>query len=60
MLNDPSGQQKNPVSLEEKQGFQKLRAMADPLLKKASCPAQGHHLGVISPKAPPREKSTYW
>jgi hypothetical protein len=38
---------KNPVLVKEKQGPQKLRAMADPLLKKVPCPALGEHLGVL-------------
>jgi hypothetical protein len=38
---------KNPVSATKKQGPQKIRAMADPLLKKVPCPALGKHLGVL-------------
>ena len=36
-----------PAPVMEKQGFHKLRAMADPLLKKAPCPALGQRLGVL-------------
>jgi len=51
----PAWGTKNPVSEKEKQGPQKLRAMADPLLKKVPCPAPGHHLDILRPKAPPRK-----
>jgi hypothetical protein len=44
---------KNPVSAKAKQGLQKLRAMADPLLKKVPCPAPGRHIGILSPTALP-------
>jgi hypothetical protein len=49
----PAWGTKNPVSEKEKQGPQKLRAMADPLLKKVPCPAPGHHLRILRPKALP-------
>jgi hypothetical protein len=51
----PAWTTKNPVSMKEKQGPQKLRAMADPLLKKIPCPALGHYLRVLRPKTLPRE-----
>jgi hypothetical protein len=46
---------KNPVSAKEKQGSDSLRAMADPLLKKVLCLAPGQPLGIVRPKALPRE-----
>jgi hypothetical protein len=49
----PAWGTKNPVSEKKKQGPQKLRAMADPLLKKVLCPAPGHHLRILRPKALP-------
>jgi len=51
----PAWTTKNPVSEKKKQGPQKLRAMADPLLKKVPCPALGHHLGILRPAALPHE-----
>jgi hypothetical protein len=43
----PARATKNPVLMKEKQGSQKLRAMADPLLKKVPCPALGEHPGIL-------------
>jgi len=55
-VNDcPAWGTKNPVSVKEKQGPQKLKDMADPLLKKVPCPATGHHLDILRPKALPRK-----
>jgi hypothetical protein len=43
----PARATKNPALVKEKQGPQKLRAMADPLYGKVSCPALGESLGVL-------------
>jgi hypothetical protein len=40
---------KKPCFREEKQGLEKLRAMADPLVNKVSCPAQSR--SACHPKA---------